>query len=80
MNYLEFNGQNESDFLGKKIVTKEPSSGLIFVGICKFIGYNKYLNDIPHITVGNRPIYPANFKKIIILDDDEFYDFRYHKL
>lgn len=80
MKKLTFDGTNENEFLGKRIVIKNPKDNNIYVGICNFIGYNKFLNNISHITINNTPIYPANFENIIILDDNEFYDSRYHKI
>jgi len=76
---INFNGENQDEFLGKKIVTKIPKDNSIIVGVCEFIGYNKYLNNVPHIVINRMPIYPADFNNIIVLGENENYDIRFHK-
>jgi hypothetical protein len=53
---------NDRDNFGKTLHNKFT----YISGICKFAGYNKYL-DVYQITVDRTPIYPIQFKDVTIL-------------
>jgi hypothetical protein len=75
---MQYKG-NDDQFIGKRIAVKSPRDGSNIVGVCTFIGYNKYLNNVPQATVGNMPVFPVDLDDIIVLKDGEMFDIRFHK-